>query len=162
MKYFFIIASLFVSLCSRGQKMSDAELTKIVLHGDSLIFELGFNRCDMSGLEKICVEDLEFYHDQGGITRGKAAFIASMQNGICKLNYKAIRKLVPATTRVFPLYEQGRLYGAIQHGDHEFWAIEKDGREHKTGIAKFTILWLLKDGQWMFARALSYDHKALD
>jgi hypothetical protein len=59
---------------------------------------------------------------------------------------------------VYPLYNQGVIYGAIQNGDHEFW-IKKSNKElYQTGSAKFSTTWLLVDGEWKMKNVLSYDH----
>jgi hypothetical protein len=50
---------------------------------------------------------------------------------------------------VYPLYDQGKLYGAIQTGRHSFGST----------IARFTNLWLLDEEIWRPAIIMSYDHK---
>ncbi len=129
---------------------------------DSLLFELGFNKCDTLQLEKMVSEDFEFYHDKGGITPSKAAFVQSIKNNICKLSYKPIRRLAMAGTEIYPLEQNGKLYGAIQHGIHRFYALEKDKPEYFTSIARFTHVWTIEDGKWKFLRGLSYDHQPMD
>lgn len=79
-----------------------------------------------------------------------------MKNNICNdPKRKVLRKPAAGTFKVYPL--DG--YGAILTGNHDFYILE-NGKEKKTGTAKFTHLWLLKDGYWKMARVLSYDHKA--
>lgn len=127
---------------------------------DSLLFEAGFNTCDISRFQALLSEDMEFYHDRSGITDSKEAFIGSIGNGLCKMEYKAIRRLVEGSLQVFPMYNNGRLYGAIQTGEHRFYAIYPGKEEALTSTAKFTHLWLLEEGEWKLARVLSYDHQA--
>src|SRR6185437_15521355 len=129
---------------------------------DSLLFNLGFNNCDIKQFENLVSDNFEFYHDEAGITSSKAAFIASVKDGICKLAYKPKRVLIENSLQVFPLEKNKVLYGAIQTGEHEFFAIEKDGSEHLTSTAKFTLVWLKENGGWKLSRALSYDHKLPD
>ncbi len=43
-------------------------------------------------------------------------------------------------------------------GEHVFYIIEKGKPEYLDGLAKFTHLWLLKDGSWKMSRILSFDH----
>jgi hypothetical protein len=160
MKYILIMVTLFSSLTVSAQNISEAELVKVMNEKDSIMFQQGFNNCNIPALEKLISEKFEFYHDKGGITNGKTAFVNSIRNNICSLKYKAIRKLVPGTMEVYPLYNNGKLYGAIQSGRHEFWALEPGKPEYKTGIARFTHLWLIENGEWKFARGLSYDHLA--
>ncbi len=83
----------------------------------------------------------------------------SMKNNICSNNpQKPIRKLVEGSLEVFPLYNQGILYGAIQNGTHEFWIKEPNKELYKTGIAKFSTTWLLIEGEWKMKNILSFDH----
>lgn len=130
---------------------------------DAIVFGAGYNNCDIGKLATVIAEDLEFYHDQGGPMFGKQAFLDSMENGICKLDYKARRELVDGSMEVFPLYRNGKLYGMIQNGTHRFHAKYPGQAEYPTGVARFTMLWLLDDsGDWKLARVLSFDHQGLD
>lgn len=142
-----------------GQIDRSTDLYKTLKQKDSLLFNAGFNTCDTAELERLVSDDFEFYHDQSGITPTKADFITSIRNGLCKLNYKARRELVEESVEIFPLNRDGVLYGAIQTGRHNFYAIEKDKPEHLTSTAVFTHLWLLENGNWKLKRVLSYNHQ---
>ncbi|MET3036316.1 nuclear transport factor 2 family protein [Chryseobacterium sp. NRRL B-14859] len=125
---------------------------------DSLIFDVGFNQCDLSHYDSIVSNDLEFYHDKGGITSGKEAFIASIKNNICSNTNKVRRTLVPNSMKVYPLYNNTNvLYAFIQEGEHDFAELSQ-GKWNKGSRAKFTILWLYEDKQWKMKRVLSYNH----
>ena len=126
---------------------------------DSLLFNVGFNTCDINVFESLISDDFEFYHDQGGITLSKSSFIDSIKENICNLDYKPRRELVEKSLDAFPLYNNGKLYGAIQIGEHKFYAVYADGKEEHTSTAKFTHVWLNKDGKWTLSRSLSYDHQ---
>ncbi|NNF19892.1 MAG: beta-lactamase family protein, partial [Flavobacteriaceae bacterium] len=67
--------------------------------------------------------------------------------------------LEPGSLEVFPLYDKGQLYGAIQHGIHNFFIREQGKEDRWTGIAKFTHTWLFEDQKWKLAEVLSYDHR---
>ena len=125
---------------------------------DSLIFEYAFKQCDTTALKPLVTEDLEFYHDQSGASYSREAFLGPLP-GLCRMSYKPIRKLVKGSLQVFPLYDQGKLYGAIQTGEHEFYAKEGNLPVYLTSTAKFTHLWLLIEDKWKLKRVLSYDHK---
>jgi len=140
----------------------DPALRETVKQLDAAVFDAGYNNCDIGKLATVIDEDLEFYHDQGGPTYGKQPFLDSMENGICKPDYKARRELVEDSMDIFPLRNQGKLYGVIETGEHRFHETYPGKPEHPTGIAKFTMLWLLKDGEWQLARVLSFDHAGLD
>ena len=125
---------------------------------DSLLFDVGFNTCDISQFESLVSDDFEFYHDQAGITNSKAEFISGIEDGLCTLPYKPRRALDEGSMTVYPLKKNGLLYGAVQMGTHRFYAEERDGSEHLTSVARFTHIWLLDQGIWKLSRAFSYDH----
>lgn len=153
---------ILLSIGASAQTEKSTELYKIIKEKDSLLFNLGFNHCDISQFENLVSEKFEFYHDQSGITDSKSAFINSIKNGLCKLKYKPKRMLIKNSLEVYPLKNEGTLYGAIETGIHHFFAIEKDGTEYLTSIAKFSHLWILENGNWKLSKGLSYDHKDFD
>lgn len=161
-KYFLLFQMILLSIVVSGQTEKSSELYQIIKEKDSLLFNLGFNNCDISQFENLVSEKFEFYHDQSGITDSKSAFINSIQNGLCKLNYKPKRVLVENSLEVYPLKNNGILYGAIETGIHHFYAIEKDSTEYLTSIAKFNHLWIVENGNWKLNKGLSYDHKDFD
>jgi len=156
------ITSIFLSfiacLSTIAQIDHSQDLYKTLKTNDSLLFDVGFNNCDMQQFENLISEDFEFYHDQGGITNSKAAFIASIKENICQLSYKPKRQLIEGSMEVYALEENGKLHGAIQSGRQEFYAIEKDQSEHLTGTAKFSHVWLLENDAWKLSRAFSFEH----
>lgn len=81
---------------------------------DSIFFERAFNVCDMEYLSNAVHKDMLFFHDQSSI-HTKADFLKKKQENICSNpNYKPIRKVKENSLDVFPLYNDGKLYGAIQ------------------------------------------------
>ena len=131
---------------------------QILKSKDSLMFELSYNQLDTGILEELATEDIEFYHDQAGATYTKKDFIEGMK-GLSNLSYKARRELVPGTTKVFPLFNNGKLYAAILMAEHRFYAKEpNDKPEYLTSTAKYSTLWILLDDQWKMSRIFSYDH----
>jgi len=152
----------FVVLLSSGitaQVSNESELFKSLKVNDSILFELGFNQCKIEATASLIDENLEFYHDQGGITMGKEPFLTSLKKNICGQTFKSRRELLKNTLEVYPLYDNGRLYGAIQKGVHQFYQTHPGKKEQLGSIAKFTHLWLKKDSGWIIKRVLSYDHK---
>ncbi len=125
---------------------------------DSLFFERGFNNCDMAYLEKTIDENLKFYHDNGGFQDKKLFMERTKQNICSNPNQKPIRKVIASSLEVFPLYNNGNLYGAIQTGEHQFYIREKNKKDVLGGQAKFTSVWTKKDGNWLMSDVLSYDH----
>lgn len=125
---------------------------------DSLIFERGFNHCDTNQLKLLISEDFEFYHDQSGVTNSKTSFIQSIA-GLCQLSYRPIRKLEYNSLEVHLLRAHNEIYGAIQHGEHSFYAEEENTPIYLTSTADFTHLWLIEKEHWRLKRVLSYNHQ---
>ena len=98
----------------------------------------------------LVADDVEFYHDQGGLTLGNAALTESIRKNICG---HVTRQLTPGTLKVYPM----KGLGAIEIGTHRFF---ENGSPTASGVAEFTMLWLYKDGAWKISRVLSYDHHA--
>ena len=125
---------------------------------DSLFFERGFNNCDITYLDKSVDENLKFYHDNGGF-QDKKLFLERTKQNICSNpNQKPIRKVIESSLEVFPLYNNGELYGAIQSGEHQFFIRGKNKEDVLGGQAKFTTVWTKKDSNWIMSDILSYDH----
>jgi hypothetical protein len=154
--YLFILGFFGIGV---AQVETSSELYKTFQKKDSLLFDVGFNNCDLTTLATQLTEDLEFYHDQGGF-QDKMQFLKAMEDNICSSpNRKPIRKLTPNTMKVFPLYDQGKLYGAIVEGKHEFYIKEPDKELFKTGSALFSGLWILQGETWKIKRIYSYHHQ---
>ena len=160
MKAPILIIALLAYFTSFSQIDHSSELYLQLESRDSLLFNIGFNTCNMSPFEEVVSEDFEFYHDKGGITNSKSEFIQAFKEGLCKSpsTYQSRRELVAGSLEVFELKDNGEVYGAIQEGVHRFY--EKSvGKAETTGnIARFTHLWLLENNEWKLARSLSYDH----
>ena len=62
------------------------------------------------------------------------------------------RELVPGSLRVHPVKD----FGAISQGTHRFCQVATGSCD---GIADFTMVWRLHDGQWRITRVLSYGHR---
>jgi hypothetical protein len=128
---------------------SKSELFSILKAKDNQLFEIGFNQCNLKQVEKLVVDDIEFYHDNDGITKSKKEFINSIKNNLCSSGKNKIRRVLDeATFEVFPLYKEGKLYGAIQNGIHRFGQTK----------ANYSHVWLIKNNTWKLSRVLSYNH----
>ena len=130
---------------------SQAELDKAIASLDAALFD-SYNHCDMDKFGSFFVTDVEFYHDQGGVTLGKAALVEAVQKNICG---KVTRELVSGSLQVYPM----KGYGAVEMGVHRFHHPGHDETEG-VGEGKFIHLWQYKDGSWKITRVISYDHHA--
>lgn len=123
------------------------ELDKAGAALDAALFD-SYNKCDMAKFESFFVDDVEFYHDQGGVTLGRKALTEAVKNNICG---KVTRELV--SLKVFPM----KGYGMLETGVHRF---HHPGHEDTEGVGEgqFVHLWQYKDGAWKITRVISYDH----
>ena len=117
---------------------------------DSQLFD-AYNRCDLEKFGSLLADDLEFYHDKTGLSRGRQALVDGVKNNICS---KVTRELVPGTLEVYPIAN----YGAVEIGVHRFHHPQDSGN---VGDAKFIHLWQNKDGVWKVTRVISFDHHPL-
>jgi len=152
-----ILVSSFVGVF--GQVDTTSELFLEFKKQDSLFFERGFNQCDMAYLEKHISDDLKFYHDQSGF-QDRNAFFENTRKYICPdSEEKPIREVDVNSLEVFPLYDNGQLYGVIQKGIHHFYIRRKGIEDLWTSTAKFTNVWVLENEIWKIGEVLSYDHQ---
>src|SRR2546430_8492183 len=117
-------------------------------HLSTKLFD-AYNHCDLTTLGAMVSDDLEFYHDQTGLSVGKGPFLAAIRQNICG---KVERALLRDTLEVYPL----KGYGAVEIGVHRFH--HPGHPEDGAGDAKFVTLWQNKDGAWKVTRVISYNH----
>jgi ketosteroid isomerase-like protein len=130
---------------------SQAELNKVVTALDAALFD-SYNHCDLERFASFFTEDVEFYHDHGGVTLGKEKLTDSIKKNICG---KVTRELVPGSLQVHLM----KGYGAVEIGVHRFHHPGHDETE-PVGEGKFIHLWQYKNGVWKITRVISYDHQA--
>jgi Domain of unknown function (DUF4440) len=126
---------------------NQAELDHAGAALDAALFD-SYNKCDLDKFASFFVDDVEFYHDQGGVTLGKTTLTDSVKKNICG---KVTRELV--SLKVFPM----KGYGMLETGVHRF---HHPGHEDTEGVGEgqFIHLWQFKDGAWKVTRVISYDH----
>jgi hypothetical protein len=127
------------------------ELDRAITMLDAQLFD-AYNTCNLEKFSSFIADDVEFYHDQGGVTLGNKALTDSIKQNICG---KVHRELVPGTLKIY--YLKG--YGAVEMGTHQF---THPGHEHdEVGEAEFVHLWQYKNGAWKITRVISYDHHSV-
>lgn len=131
---------------------SQEELNKVVASLDAALFD-SYNRCDLEKFAAFFADDVEFYHDQGGVTLGKDKLTESVRKNICG---KVTRELVSSSLQVYRM----KGYGVVEMGVHRFHHPGHDDTE-PVGEGKFIHLWQYKDHAWKITRVVSYDHHAL-
>lgn len=134
-------------------------LYKEIFSMDSILFN-AFNTRDTSKFKSMFADDLEFYHDKGGLT-GYEQTISFMRT-VVKENNGLRRDLVKGSLEVYPVPG----YGAMEIGRHTFCHMENArpddpvGRgKQDCGTFKFVHIWQQKNGSWKITRVVSYDHK---
>lgn len=156
-----IIAGLFLLISSWVSVSAQQDLkglTETIIAKDAA-FWIAYNKCDIPAFGMMFTDDVEFYHDKGGLTVGHENFMNALKNGLCgDPNSHLRRAAVERTVRVFPLENGNAIYGAMISGEHVFYVNQKGKPEFLDGRARFLQLWLVKDGTWKMARILSFDH----
>ena len=114
---------------------------------DAALFAASYS-CDLETFGRYFTDDLEFYHDNTGLSVGKDDLLQKTRANICG---KMLRELVPGSMVVHPLPG----YGAIQTGRHRFL---HPAEPNNIGQAEFVHVWQFKDGSWKISRVLSFDH----
>jgi hypothetical protein len=158
-----ILAMLLAYWPVNAQLEESSELYQLLKAKDSVLFQAAFDLCDTQTMANLFTEDFEFYHDKVGATLGRSNFLEPMQVNCAQRDslgpQPAKRILIPGSLEVYPLYNKGSVYGAIQHGVHRFEFLNKEGVYQKGDIARFTHIWIKSDGEWKIKRELSYDHQ---
>ena len=160
--FFILTISLLTSACSTSKTNKSNQLNNYspiskdlydtIAHLDNVFFN-AFNTRNFDKLKTLISENLEFYHDLGGVTnynQNMDAFKKTFES-----DRRVRRELVEGTLEVYPIKD----YGAVETGTHRFYATEKGQQEKLSSEAKFVQLWQQKDGRWKITRIISYGHQ---
>ena len=124
-------------------------LYREIAHMDSVVFH-AFNTRDIEKFKSLFTEDLEFYHDKGGLTNYEHTI--NFMKETAKNNNELRRDLVKGSLEVYPIPG----YGAMEIGTHTFCHLENGKQD--CGTFKFVHIWQKKNGEWKITRVVSYDH----
>lgn len=127
----------------------DKQLYETILDLDKRFFD-AYNTCDLETQRQLISEDVEFFHDKGGLATSKSQIIEAIKNNICG---KVTRTLVSGSVEVYPI--QG--YGAVQIGEHKFFNNQEP--DAKSIPSKFITIWKNDNGTWKMTRIIS-THKS--
>ncbi|PYF74448.1 nuclear transport factor 2 family protein [Pedobacter nutrimenti] len=120
------------------------ELYQKIVSLDSAFFG-AYNNCELDKMAAMMSDELEFYHDRGGLSTSKKQVLESIQKNICG---KVTRILAKGSIEVYPIKD----FGVVQIGYHSFRNIAEPGESEPS---KFITLWRLKDGNWQATRIVS-------
>jgi Domain of unknown function (DUF4440) len=127
------------------QPVSQA-LYDTIVRLDSIFFA-AYNSCNLTVCDSLMSKDMEFYHDQGGLTTSQEGLIESLRKNICG---KVTRTLFKGSNEVYPIPN----YGAVQMGRHYF----TNNQEPPTTtpkIGKFVTIWKRYTVGWKMTRVVS-------
>lgn len=156
MRFLFLIFAAF-SIPAQAEDQPTAkkdvpnskELFETIARMDGAIFD-AFNVHDVARLMSLFTDDLEFYHDTGGLTdyRQSAESFKKMFAGTPDIR----RDLVKGSLEVYPIKD----HGAIEIGEHRF--CHKENGKDDCGAFKFAMVWRKSGESWKISRVLSYGH----
>jgi hypothetical protein len=126
-------------------KPQSQELYNTIAHMDSVYFN-AYNTCDMAKQAEIYADNIEFYHDKGGLQTSKQALLDALKANICG---KVTRVLVQGSIEVYPIAN----FGAVEIGLHKF--INHQESETPSKPDKFIIIWQHKNDKWQITKVIS-------
>ena len=155
--YVVVSATLFfVTSCSNMVQSQDRiptyqrtvskELYDSIVALDSIFFE-AYNNCKLYRMDSLISEDLEFYHDKGGLSTSKKEIMEALQNNICG---KVTRELLKGSIEVYEIKD----YGAVEMGFHGFHN-NQEKQSGPTHFSKFVHIWHKENNQWKLTRVIS-------
>jgi ketosteroid isomerase-like protein len=137
---------------SKADSPASKELYDRIAALDAAMFE-AYNTCDIDKVGTFFTDDLEFYHEKGGLVLTRKSTLDIMRNNLCGENSNRVRReLVKGSLEVHAINN----YGAVETGEHRFHLTQKGQKEKLDGIGKFIMLWQKKDGEWKISRVVSY------
>ncbi len=139
-----------ISTISTYQPVS-RELYDSIVRMDSIFFD-AYNNCRLDIMAAYIADDIEFYHDNGGLSTSKKDILEALKNNICD---KVTRELIKGSVEVYPI--QG--YGAVQIGLHRFYnKLDAPGSPSKPG--KFIHTWKKENNKWQIRTIISLHNVA--
>ena len=125
------------------------ELYQTIARLDAAMFA-AFNAHDVDKLMAYFADNVEFYHDKGGLSN-----FLQTKEGFARLFAQSpdiTRTLVPGTLEAYPVKD----YGAVHIATQRFCHVE-NGR-NDCGNSKFVMVWQQHGDTWKITRVVSYDH----
>ena len=86
-KLFFVIVAVLITACNSSKKIQSETANKYspvskdiydqIVSMDSIFFE-AYNTCKLDVMASILSDDIEFYHDQGGLSTSKKDILEAL------------------------------------------------------------------------------------
>ena len=126
-------------------KPKDIQLHNTIAKMDTTYFN-AYNTCDMKTQAKMYAEEIEFFHDKGGVATSKEELLVALKENICG---KVTRTLIKGSIEVYPIPN----YGAVQIGYHRFF--NKEEPDATSVPSKFIVLWKSTNSSWKITKVIS-------
>src|SRR5712672_2389002 len=101
------LACLLICSFAHGatEQTEQEKLTALILERDGRFWS-AYNACDTETMKGFFTDDVEFYHDKGGITKGSNALLDGIKSNLCGNNKTRLRReVVAGSVKVFPFAE---------------------------------------------------------
>jgi ketosteroid isomerase-like protein len=141
------LATVVLASCASAPQRTP--LSDEIAAMDKAMFE-AFNAHDLDRLMPFFSDDLEFFHDTGGLLT-KADAMEGFWSNFAR-NNGLRRDLVPGSLEVVEI----KGYGAVEIGAHRFCHLENNKQD--CGTFKFLHVWRKTDAGWKVTRVISYGH----
>ena len=150
-----LLLTIILSSCASKKKLVDDTIPKYVpvdkalynaiVAMDKTFFD-AYNTCDLDKQAAIYSDDIEFFHDKGGLMTSKQELIKGTKENICN---KVTRTLITGSIEVYPIKD----YGAVEIGYHKFF----NNREPNaiSNPSKFIIMWKFVNNEWRITKVIS-------
>ncbi|MBX2846106.1 MAG: nuclear transport factor 2 family protein [Saprospiraceae bacterium] len=150
------ISILFLTACSETKTPTpltssahtpvDQALFDEIMAMDKTFFD-AYNHCDLETQATILANNIEFLHDNTGLTTSKEDILASTEKYICG---KVTRHLIEGSVEVYPI----KNYGAVQMGYHKFHNNQEP--DAPSDSSRFITVWNnTETGNWQIAKVIS-------
>ncbi|MDY0779951.1 nuclear transport factor 2 family protein [Tenacibaculum sp. IB213877] len=151
-KFLLFLYTLLISWIMNGQVQEippyqplNTNLHSEISKMDSIFFN-AYNNCDIKTQATILNNNIEFLHDQTGLSTSKEDIIKSTQKNICG---KVTRTLIKGSIEVYPINN----YGAVEIGYHKFFNNREPNA--KSIPSKFIIVWKKEENSWQMTKVIS-------
>lgn len=126
-------------------KPSNVDLHNQIVKMDAIYFT-AYNNCDLETQADLYDENIEFFHDKGGLSTDKNGLLKALKENICN---KVTRTLIKGSIEVYPIKD----YGAIEIGYHKFF--NKEEPNAKSIPSKFIMVWKKEKNTWKITKVIS-------
>ena len=135
----------YKDILETGYVAIDKEVYDDIVAMDKEYFD-AYNNCDMKKQASLYSEDLEFFHDKGGLSTSKQEVLSSIEKNICG---KVTRTLIEESIEVYPIKD----CGAIEIGYHKFYNNQEPNA--KSRPSKFIMVWKKEGEKWKISKVIS-------